>query len=300
MILSDNGRAIVFMMFAMAGFILNDSCVKLVSSDLPLGEIMFLRGAMALSLLLVWCIANGTIKRFPLLLNRLVSLRVFAEVSATLLYLTALFNMPIPNATAILQALPLLVTAGAALFLGAPVGWRRWTAITIGFGGVLLIVRPGMEGFDAWALVALAGVFLMALRDLTTSVLPKNIPTLGVTFATLVGVTLTGLGLSAAETWVMPSTSNLLLLATAAGFILVGFVCIINAMRIGDISLVAPFRYSIILWAIVIGYLVWGDIPDTFTLAGIAVLVGTGIYSLARERKLLSGAGPAAQADLPR
>ncbi|WP_428696643.1 DMT family transporter [Stappia sp.] len=300
MILSDNGRAIVFMMFAMAGFILNDSCVKLVSSDLPLGEIMFLRGAMALSLLLVWCIANGTIKRFPLLLNRLVSLRVFAEVSATLLYLTALFNMPIPNATAILQALPLLVTAGAALFLGAPVGWRRWTAITIGFGGVLLIVRPGMEGFDAWALVALAGVFLMALRDLTTSVLPKNIPTLGVTFATLVGVTVTGLGLSAAETWVMPSGRNLLLLATAAGFILVGFVCIINAMRIGDISLVAPFRYSIILWAIVIGYLVWGDIPDTFTLAGIAVLVGTGIYSLARERKLLSGAGPAAQADLPR
>ncbi|WP_306027657.1 DMT family transporter [Stappia sp. MMSF_3263] len=300
MILSDNGRAIVFMMFAMAGFILNDSCVKLVSSDLPLGEIMFLRGAMALSLLLVWCVANGTIKRFPLLLNRLVGLRVFAEVSATLLYLTALFNMPIPNATAILQALPLLVTAGAALFLGAPVGWRRWTAITIGFGGVLLIVRPGMEGFDAWALVALAGVFLMALRDLTTSVLPKNIPTLGVTFATLVGVTVTGLGLSVTETWVMPSAKNLLLLATAAGFILVGFVCIINAMRIGDISLVAPFRYSIILWAIVIGYLVWEDIPDTFTLAGIAVLVGTGIYSLARERKLLSGAGPAAQADLPR
>ena len=300
MILSDNGRAIVFMMFAMAGFILNDSCVKLVSSDLPLGEIMFLRGAMALSLLLVWCVANGTIKRFPLLLNRLVGLRVFAEVSATLLYLTALFNMPIPNATAILQALPLLVTAGAALFLGAPVGWRRWTAITIGFGGVLLIVRPGMEGFDAWALVALAGVFLMALRDLTTSVLPKNIPTLGVTFATLVGVTVTGLGLSVTETWVMPSAKNLLLLATAAGFILVGFVCIINAMRIGDISLVAPFRYSIILWAIVIGYLVWGDIPDSFTLAGIAVLVGTGIYSLARERKLLRGAGPAARADLPR
>ena len=300
MILSDNGRAIVFMMFAMAGFIFNDSCVKLVSSDLPLGQIMFLRGAMALSLLLVWCVANGAIRNFSLLLNRLVGLRVFAEVTATLLYLTALFNMPIPNATAILQALPLLVTAGAALFLGAPVGWRRWTAITVGFGGVLLIVRPGMEGFDAWALVALAGVFLMALRDLTTSVLPKNIPTLGVTFATLVGVSVTGLGLSVTETWVLPSASNLLLLAMAAGFVLVGFICLINAMRVGDISLVAPCRYSIILWAIVIGYLVWGDIPDSFTLAGIAVLVGTGIYSLARERKLLRGAGPAARADLPR
>jgi drug/metabolite transporter (DMT)-like permease len=300
MILSDNGRAIAFMMLAMAGFILNDSFVKLVSDNLPLGEIMFVRGMMALVLLVAFCVANGTIRRFPLLLHRLVGLRVFAEVTATILYLTALFNMEIANATAILQALPLLVTAGAALFLKAPVGWRRWTAIAVGFGGVLLIVRPGMEGFDAWALVALAGVFFMALRDLTTNVLPKDIPTLGVTFATLVGVTLTGLALSFGETWVWPNATELAFLAAAAGFILVGFVCIINAMRIGDISLVAPFRYSIILWAIIIGYLVWGDVPDAYTLAGIAVVVGTGIYSLARERKRLREAGPAARADLPR
>ncbi|WP_249689396.1 DMT family transporter [Stappia sp. WLB 29] len=300
MFTSENGRAILFMMLAMAGFIVNDSFVKLVSERLPLGEIMFVRGIMALVLVLGLAVINGEVRRFHLLASRLVGQRVFAEVTATVLYLTALFNMEIANATAILQALPLLVTAGAATFLGAPVGWRRWTAIAVGFSGVLLIVRPGMEGFNAWALMALAGVLFMALRDLTTSVLPKNVPTLGVTFATLVGVTLTGLALSVGETWTVPSLLDLTFLAAAACFILIGFVCIINAMRIGDISLVAPFRYSIIVWAIIIGYFVWGDVPDLPTLAGIAIVVATGLYSLMRERKKLDEAGPAATADLPR
>lgn len=300
MIASENGRAILFMMLAMAGFIVNDSFVKLVSERLPLGEIMFVRGMMALVLVLALAVFNGEVRRFSLLVNRIVGLRVFAEVTATVLYLTALFNMEIANATAILQALPLLVTAGAAVFLGAPVGWRRWTAIAVGFCGVLLIVRPGMEGFNAWALIALASVLFMALRDLATNVLPKSIPTLGVTFATLVGVTVTGIALSLGETWVMPTLPDLTFLAAAALFILIGFVAIINAMRIGDISLVAPFRYSIIVWAIIIGFVVWGDVPDLPTLAGIAIVVATGLYSLMRERKKLNAAGPAATADLPR
>jgi len=296
--MQENGRAIAIMMIAMMGFIFNDSFVKLVSDRLPLGQIMFIRGLFALALLLVICIANGSIRRFSRLANKWVGVRVFAEVSATCLYLTALFNMPIANATAILQALPLLVTAGAAIFLGAPVGWRRWTAVTVGFCGVLLIVRPGLAGFDAWALVALAGVMFMMLRDLSTNVLPKDVPTLGVSFATLLGVCLMGLVLSLGEDWLVPTWRELAYLATAAGFILVGFVSIIAAMRMGDLSVVAPFRYSIILWAILIGYVVWGDVPDGPTLAGIAILVGTGLYSLMRERKRAQVA--AATADLPR
>ncbi|WP_349360414.1 DMT family transporter [Stappia sp.] len=296
--MQENGRAIAIMMIAMMGFIFNDSFVKLVSDRLPLGQIMFIRGLFALTLLLAICIANGSIRRFSRLANKWVGVRVFAEVSATCLYLTALFNMPIANATAILQALPLLVTAGAAIFLGAPVGWRRWTAVIVGFCGVLLIVRPGLAGFDAWALVALAGVMFMMLRDLSTNVLPKDVPTLGVSFATLLGVCLMGLVLSLGEDWLVPTWRELAYLATAAGFILVGFVSIIAAMRMGDLSVVAPFRYSIILWAILIGYVVWGDVPDGPTLAGIAILVGTGLYSLMRERKRAQVA--AATADLPR
>jgi drug/metabolite transporter (DMT)-like permease len=296
---AENGRAIAFMLVAMVGFILNDSLIKIVSERLPLGEIMLFRSLFAILFLLILCIANGAIRQLHLLFHPLVGLRVVAEVTGTLLYLTALFQLPIANATAILQVLPLMITAGAALFLGAPVGWRRWSAIGVGFAGVLLIMRPGMSGFDQWSLVALAGVACMAVRDLTTSRLPRHVPTYGVSLATLVGVAFAGLSLRTVETWLVPEPMDVLFLAGSAGFILVGFVFVINAMRLGDISFVAPFRYSIIVWAIVIGYLVWGDVPDALTITGIAVLVATGLYSLMRERKIMRKPGPAARADLP-
>ncbi|WP_293721515.1 DMT family transporter [Stappia sp.] len=292
----ENGRAILFMLAAMAGFIFNDSLTKLTADHLPLGQIMFLRGLMAISLLLVLCFLDGSIRKLGLVFNPLIGLRVLAEVLGALFYLKALFNMPLANATAIMQVQPLAITAGAALFLGAPVGWRRWSAIAVGFGGVLLIVRPGMAGFDAWSLWALAAVVCVVSRDLLTSRTPRNIPTYIITLASLSGVAAAGAGLSSVETWVTPRAGDMAALAAAACFILVGFVSIISAMRTGDISLVAPFRYSIILWAILIGYLVWGDVPDGQTLIGIGILVVTGLYSLMRERKLLRKPGPAAKA----
>jgi drug/metabolite transporter (DMT)-like permease len=297
---AENGRAIGFMLTAMAAFIFNDSLTKLASEHLPLGEIMFLRGMMAIAMLLVLCVLDGSIRQLHRVVNPLVALRVIAEVLGALFYLRALFNMPLPNATAIMQVQPLAITAGAALFLGAPVGWRRWSAIAVGFGGVLLIVRPGMQGFDVWSLWALAAVVCVVARDLLTSRMPRDIPTYIITLASLGGVAFTGVGLLTVETWVVPRTVDLATLAGAACFILLGFVAIISAMRMGDISFVAPFRYSIILWAILLGYVVWGDVPDLPTLAGIAILVATGLYSLMRERKLLRRPGPAAKADLLR
>lgn len=291
--LRQNTRAVVAMMTAMLAFIANDSIVKLIADRLPLGEIMFARGCMAIVIVLAIAHVTGVLREFRHIVHWTVPTRAFGEVAATVLYLTALFNMPIANATAILQALPLMVTAGAAIFLGMPVGWRRWTAIGVGFAGVMLIVRPGVTGFNLYSLVALFGVVFMALRDLVTRGMPPEVPTLGVTMATLVGVAVTGLGLSFAETWTMPLTSDLALLFAAAVFINIGFVCLIFSMRVGDVSFVAPFRYSIILWAILLGYAVWGDVPDAMTLAGTFVVVGSGVYSFFRERKLaLAGTRP--------
>ncbi|MXN67374.1 EamA family transporter [Stappia sp. GBMRC 2046] len=286
----ENSKAIVAMMLAMLGFIVNDTLVKVVSERLPLGEIMFVRGIIAIVFILGLSAVTGMLSQYRHLNHKTVPIRALAEVCATILYLTALFQMPIANATAILQALPLVVTAAAAIFFAAPVGWRRWSAIGVGFAGVLLIVRPGLEGFDSWALVALAGVFCMAVRDLATQRMPKNVPTLGAAAATLVGVSVVGLALSVRETWVVPTGNEFALLVGAALFINIGFSFIIIAMRTGDISVVAPFRYSIILWAIALGYLVWGDVPDVMTLAGTAIIVTTGIYSFFRERKLASQA----------
>ncbi len=282
----DNGGAILAMMIAMIGFISNDSLIKAVSLRLPLGEIIFLRGLLAAVLIIVICAFTGTIRQFNQLKNRSVALRTIAEVFATICYLTALFQMQIANATALLQALPLMVTAGAALFLGAPVGWRRWSAIGVGFIGVLLIVRPGLEGFNIWSLVALLGVFFMSVRDLSTQTISSNVPTFGVSLCACIGVAFAGAGMASFETWLTPTPDEFFRLLGAAGFLLMGYVAIIIAIRTGDVSVVAPFRYSIIVWALIIGYFVWGDVPDYLTMFGTAIIVMTGIYTFFRERKL--------------
>ncbi|WP_289033451.1 DMT family transporter [uncultured Roseibium sp.] len=285
----DNGPAIGAMLVANAAFLLNDTLVKFSSDNLPLGQMIFVRGAICIVLLAIVCQVTGVFRSARLLIHPMVLLRTLAEVCATLLYLTALMRMPIANATSILQALPLVVTAAAAIFLKAPVGWRRWTAIGVGLTGVMLIIRPGFEGFDAWALVALAGVMFMAVRDLSTRQMPEEIPTYGVSLMTAMGVTIMGAGLSVSEGWQPMVFQDYLSLSGAAGFILFGYIFIILAMRSGDISVVAPFRYSAVLWALAIGFLVWGEVPDAMTIVGTTIIILTGIYSFWRERRLSGG-----------
>ena len=285
MIASDNTKSILAMMLAMAGFILNDAMAKLVSDDLPLGQIIFVRGCFCLVFMFAACQVTGVFRKAQHLANPYVSLRALAELFATLLYLSALFRMPIANATAILQILPLAVTAGAAMFLKSPVGWRRWTAIVVGFTGVLFIVRPGLEGFNSWSIVALIAVFCMAGRDLATRKLPADVPTLGVALVSFIGVSVFGGILTIWDGWQPVSLQNMVYLAGSAVFIVIGFIFIIIAMRGGDIAVVAPFRYTIVLWALLLGYVVWGDIPDAFTLFGTIVIVSTGVYTFFRERR---------------
>lgn len=276
------------MMLAMAGFILNDVLVKLSAPHLPLGQIILVRGLICIVLMVAVCQITGAFRHFGQLRHKTVALRTFAEVMATLLYLSALFQLPIANATAILQALPLVVTAGSAIFLKAHVGWRRWTAIGVGFAGVLVIVRPGLEGFNAWGLLAIGAVFFMALRDLATKGMPKAVPTFGVALFAVLGVTVLGLGMTAVEGWQPMEAKTYIYLTGAAGFILIGYIFIIIAMRTGEISIVAPFRYSIVVWALFLGYFVWGDVPDTLTLFGTLVIVLTGIYTFIREQRATS------------
>lgn len=281
-----NGRAIAAMLVANAAFIINDSLVKLVSDALPLGQIIFLRGLMTAVIIAIICHFTGVFRSWRGLIHPLVLLRTGAEVCSTVLYLTALMQMPIGNITSILQALPLVVTAAAAVFLKAPVGWRRWTAILVGFLGVVLIVRPGLEGFNAWSLLALAAVMFMAVRDLATRQMPPTVPTFGVALSATIGVAALGGVMTFAEDWQPMTAASLALLAGATGFIAVGYVFIILAMRSGDISVVAPFRYSSVLWALGLGYFIWREVPDLLTVAGTVIVVLTGIYTFLRERRL--------------
>ncbi|KWV56629.1 hypothetical protein AS156_04145 [Bradyrhizobium macuxiense] len=284
--LSPNIRGGLFMAAAMASFTMNDTITKAVSSEVNIGEILVVRGAFAIVLVTALASHRKALRSFHALLIWPVGLRVMGEIGGTLTYLAAISQMPLANASAIFQALPLVITLGAALVFGEPVGWRRWLAIAAGFIGVLVIVRPGPEGFSQAALLALASVGFCAVRDLATRRIPTELPTLFITLLTTVTVSSAGaVILFPLGGWKAPSGHSLNLLALAAVLILIGYQCIIVSLRTGDISAVAPFRYLALLWAMLTGYLVFGHKPDGPMLAGAAIIVASGLYAFYRERK---------------
>ena len=283
---ANNARGIVMMTLSNLVFILNDSLIKLAGERLPVGQVLVTRGAMALAVICLLLYATGQYRAWRMALNRLVVWRTIGEVAAAVLYLYALFRMPIANISAIGQVVPLMTTAAAAIFLRESVGWRRWTAVGIGFFGVMLIMRPGLAGFDVYSIAALASMGFITMRDLVTRRFAPGIPTLLVIAVTAAAVMLAGLSLSVNEVWPVMALREWMILLSAAGLLLVGYGTSILAMRYGEMSVVAPFRYTGILFAIVLGYVIWQDVPDAYTLVGIAIVVATGIYTFYRERRV--------------
>lgn len=290
----DALRGIGAMCVAIAGFITNDALIKLASEAMPLGEIIFIRGVLAGLMIGAVVVASGHRRQLTALFDRQVMLRNVGEIGGTIAYLTALFHLPIANSTTILQTVPLAVAAAGAVFLGERVGWRRWSAIVIGFIGVVIVIRPGPAGFDVYALWALVAVGFVVLRDLATARIPGAVPTILVAFSAVIASALAGLVLWPTEAWVAPDAARLLLLFVSALALLIGFSFIIISLRIGPITVSAPFRYTAVLWATAYGYLFWGDLPDLLTVLGMALIVGTGIYAFVRERRLGQGSGTTA------
>lgn len=297
--LSPNLRGALFMAVSMAGFTVNDAIAKMVMTSMNMGQVMLVRGVFATVLvgLLAW--NQGALGRLRQLVHPMVALRSACELGATVMFLMALAHMPLANVSAVLQALPLAVTMGAALFLGEAVGWRRWLAICVGFAGVMVIVRPGFEGFNAYSVLALVCVMFAAGRDLATRRIPQEIPSILVSVATAAIVTVAGAVLIAPlGGWSPMTAAETGLLAAAAVLLLFGYQFIIMAMRIGDISFIAPFRYTALIWAILLGYLVFNDMPDTAMIVGAAIVVCSGLYALYRER-VLGRRKPAAESTGP-
>lgn len=283
--LSPNVQGALWMSASMAGFVINDTLTKSVSDQLGLFQIILVRGAFATALILLIAWRAGALRYRPTAHDRFwMGWRVLGEITGTILFLTALFNMPLANAVAILQCVGLAVTLSAALFLGDPVGWRRYSAILIGFGGVLLIVRPGTEGFNVYSLAALGAVASIVLRDISTRKLGPAVPGLMVTCLTSVMVTLMGGIVTAFGTWEPVPTDVLVRLIAAAAFVLLGYNAGVQAMRVGEVGFVSPFRYLNLLWAMILGWAVFGDLPGPITLLGAGLIVGTGVYTLHRER----------------
>lgn len=283
----DNLRGIALMIAAMAGFAMEDAFIKASSALMPAGQILLVLGIGGSLVFALMLKARGEAIISKALLNPAVMIRNLSEMVAAMFFVTAIVLAPISTVAAILQATPLAVTLGAAIFLGAPVGWRRWSAIAVGFVGVLMILRPGTGAFDLGSLLAAIAVIVMAVRDLSTRLVPPEITSLQLAcygFAACIPAGLILLALFGGAR--VPDQSAMLTVLGALVVGMAGYYAITAAMRVGDIAVVTPFRYTRLIFAMGLGMFFFAERPDGWTLAGAALIIGSGLFTILREAHL--------------
>lgn len=280
---NNNRRGILLMVAAMAMFALEDVFLKKAAVGLPVGMVIFVAGAFGAPIFALMARAQGQRTLVRAALHRAVLLRNFGEMFGTFAYINALARVDLSTVSAVLQALPLAVTLGAALFMGETVGWRRWLAIAVGLTGVMVVIRPGFEGFQPaalWVLVTVAG---LALRDLATRAIPPDCSSAQVSAWGLMSVALLGVLMMLQGGAVRPDLGQALLLFWAVVFGTVGYWLVVSAARTGEVAVVAPFRFSRLLFALALGMVVFQERPDLLTLLGAGLIIGSGLYTFARE-----------------
>jgi drug/metabolite transporter (DMT)-like permease len=290
-------RAGLLMVFAMGSFVGNDTTIKLVGTSLPTGELIAIRGVMSLVILAIVCAWQGVLGDVKLIGNRMVAGRATFDMISTIAFVTALMHMQIANLTAVMQAVPLAVVLLSMVFLGEKAGPARMGAIVLGFVGVLMIVKPSVSSFNFYEMLALLIVFAVAIRDLLTKRINARVPTFVVALANAAFVTIGGLALCAYQGAQWPELWQWALLALASCFLSAGYLLMVATLRLGDLSATAPFRYSVMVFAIASGVFVFGEFPDWIATLGMALIVVTGLYAAHREAK---AAEPAVLSDSAR
>jgi drug/metabolite transporter (DMT)-like permease len=287
--MTDNLRGILAVLIGSTAFVLHDTMAKLLSAELPSSEIILVRGLIGNAMMIAGVFALGASRPLKILFQPLMMVRLLGTGGATVFIILALRYLPLPTTTTVLQASPLIVTAGAAYLYGDAVGWRRWAAVGAGFLGVILIVRPGgMGGLGDAGFLILFALVCTSIRDLSTRGLPKDIPSIFVAAAGSVVSTASGVVMLPFDTaWVAPSPFAWTLMFVSAGFVFVATTFMTVGLRTGEIAVVAPFRYVPVPLAILLGFWLWGDVPDAVAWLGIAMVLGAGLYTLHRERASL-------------
>lgn len=282
----ENVRGSLLMVGAMVGFALEDVLIKQMAAALPMGQVLALIGCGGALVFGALTLATGRRVLTPALLSWPVALRNLGEMIASVCFVAALVLTTLSSASAILQATPLAVTLGAALFLGESVGWRRWTAIGVGFAGVLLIIQPGLAGFAPASLLAVIAVAALALRDLVSRAVPPEITSVQLAAWAFASIVPAGLAmmLVMGTPAVMPAGPDVARLGAVFVVGGSGYYALVRATRTGEVSVVVPFRYTRLVFAMILGNLVFGERPDPLMLSGAALIVGTGLYTIWRGR----------------
>lgn len=287
--MSANMRSALFMVLSMLGYSINDTFAKLADESIDLYQIIFIRGILITFFLFLFIVFLRPPTSFfvfrSFIFHPMLSVRIIGEMSSTIFFLLALFNLPIANATAIIQLVPLVITAGAALFFKERIGLWRLLAILMGFVGVLFIVRPTGTSFNYFSLYAILAVFAITIRDMATHRLPVNTPTLYISFTTSIMITVMAAIGSQFYPWQSIGLETFLYIFLASISLTFGYIFSVMTMRVGEISFSSPFRYSVILWALLTGYIVWSEVPNFWETIGIFLIIAGGLLAYYREHR---------------
>ena len=284
----NNFKGILLMLIAMAGFTMEDLFMKKLSVNLSTGQILITLGFGSSLIFALMAKSKGYKLTAKIFWSKGMLIRQFAEGIAAIAFITSLTLIPLSTVAAVFQATPLVITMGAALFLGEAVGWRRWLAIIVGLIGVLIIIRPGLNSFDPNVGYVLIAVLFVTVRDLITRKLPMNVPSTIVSFQAFVSLIIAGgiLTFLSDQKIVGLDENQIYFVLGGIIFGVIGYYCIVASTRIGEAGVVTPFRYSRLLFAIIIGFLFFNERPDFLTLLGASIVIMTGIYTVLRERYL--------------
>lgn len=283
---AGNRRGMIALTLGMSSFAVGDTMMKLAAGQLPTSELLFIRGALVTAIALTAAFATGAIYALRYAFTPAMGLRALGDVAAGWSFQLALARMPYAELVSITQLNPLAMTAASAVFLRERVGWRRWAATAVGLIGVLFVIRPGTASFNWWALGGIGAVLGATVRDLATRRVDPRVPALVIMTLSALAVTLSSAVMAPFDSWQMPGWPLIGMLTAAGIFSLLGQLGVITAMRAGEVSAVAPFRYTIIVFAILSGVLVFGHWPDAMTLLGIMIVAGAGLYTFYREQRL--------------
>lgn len=291
----ENLRGALMMTVAMASFAIEDTLIKSLTGRIPPGEIISIIGFGGAVALILWLWATRQPILVPVMRTPAALWRVGFEIGGTLFFVSSLALIPVTTASAVIQATPLVVAMGGAIFLGQAVGWRRWTAILVGLAGVLVILRPGLGEFQAATLLTVVGMLGLAARDLVTRAIGVRASGVQLTLMAFAALVPSGMFLAAVTgtPLVVPAPRDALVLGACVLVGLTGYLAIVGATRAGDIAFISSFRYTRMVFAVILGGIAFGERPDIWTLLGTTIVIAAGLYVLIRERRLARPPSPA-------
>lgn len=284
---SANIRGIILMVVSMAGFAIEDLFLKYLSADVPAAQIMMITGFGGAVVMVAAALVSGAPIYSPKIWNKHVIIRTLADLIGSIFFVWSLVLLPLTLLSSIIQVIPLAVTAGAAIALKEQVGPRRWSAIFVGFIGVMIIIRPTADGIQIGAILALLMVLSLTIRDLATRQMTSDLPSLTLSIYAFLAFGTAGIiSLGIDSTLVALDLQQMVWFALAILFATSAYFCIVISTRIGDASVVAPFRYSRLIFALILAMTFLGERLDMITSFGIALVIGSGLYTFWRENKV--------------